>query len=310
MWTGRSDRFDPNSVFARREGIASALAITPKGGTMRMRTKLVATCSGLALVAALGITQHRVEASDHDDGDIDLKGRALNLTDHYAFKSGTNLTLIMYVNPRSLPGRQYYLSENARYEFHVTKVASRGAASNTTEDYIFRIEAGAPTAAGIQPLTLTVLSGGTTTVGTATGTSTPFAASQANTGLTINTATVGAFSGIKFFVGQRSDGFHFDVNRYFQVRDYLARRFFGGAGGIGDPTSPLGPNCEGDTFLQGILGTAETDGDNVNLWNPPSCAPDFTKNLNVTSIALEVPISALGGSIFDTWSTISVKEVK
>ena len=282
---------------------------------MKLRTKLIATCSGLALVAALGITQHQVEASDHDDGDIDLKGRALNITDHYAFKSGTNLTLLMYVNPRSLPGRQYYLSENARYEFHVTKVASRTAASNTAEDFIFRVEGGAPTAAGIQPLTLTVLSGGTTMVGSATGTSTPFAASQANTGLTVNTATIGAFAGTKFFVGQRSDGFHFDVNRFFQVRDYLARRFFGGAGGIGDPNSPLGPNCEGDAYLGGIVGlggTAETDGDNVNLWNPPTCAPDFTKNLNITSIAVEIPLSGLGGGatpILDTWSTISIKEV-
>ncbi len=285
---------------------------------MRMRTKLVATCSGLALVAALGVTQHhQVEASDHDDGEIDLKGRALNLTDHYAFKSGANLTLLMYVNPRSLPGYQYYLSENARYEFHVTKVAARGAASNTAEDFVFRVEAGAPTAAGTQPLTLTVLSGGTTVVGTATGTSTAFEASKANTTLTVNTATVGGFTGLKFFVGQRSDGFTFDVKRFFQVRNYLARRFFGGAGGIGDPTAPLAPNCDGDQFLEGIVGIngqppiPEADLDNVNLWNPPSCAPDFTKNHNITSIALEIPIAALGGgAIFDSWSTISIKEVQ
>jgi len=48
----------------------------------------------------------------------------------------------------------------------------------------------------------------------------------------------------------------------------------------------------------------------VNLWNPPSCAPDFTKDYNVTAIALNVPLAALGGSgVFDTWSTISIKEV-
>ncbi len=276
---------------------------------MRMRTKLAATCSGLALAAILGTTLHQVEASDHDDGDIDLKGRALNLTDLYAFKSGSDLSLLMYVNPRSLPGRQYYLSENARYEFHVTKVATRGAAPNTAEDFIFRVEAGAPTAAGTQPLTLTVLSGGTTMVGTATGTSTSFAASKANT-VTTNTATVGGFTGIKFFVGQRADGFHFDVQRFFQVRSFLAQRFFGGTGGIADPSATLGPNCKGQGFGAGLTVT-EADGDDVNLWNPPICAPDFTKNYNITSIAINIPIAALGGTgIFDTWSTISIKEIK
>ena len=53
--------------------------------------------------------------------------RALNLTDHYAFKSGTDLALIMYFNSRSMPGRQYYLSTNARYELHVSKAASKTA---------------------------------------------------------------------------------------------------------------------------------------------------------------------------------------
>ena len=51
------------------------------------------------------------------------------------------------------------------------------------------------------------------------------------------------------------------------------------------------------------------DADVINLFNPPSCAPDFTKNLNVTAIVMNVPISMLGGgSIFDTWSSISVPE--
>ena len=107
--------------------------------------------------------------------------------------------------------------------------------------------------------------------------------------------------------GLRADGFHFDVQRFFQVRSFLAQRFFGGTGGVGDPTAGLAANCEGDAFLAGV---GDLDGDSINLWNPPSCAPDFTKNYNVTSIALNIPIAALGGGdIFDTWSTISVKEV-
>lgn len=280
---------------------------------MKMKTLIVAG-SVLALAAMTGTAYHLVEASDHDDGETDIKARALNLTDHYAFTTGvgaTELSLIMYVNPRSLPGRNYYLSENARYEFHVNKVTSKVAAPANTNDYTFRIEAGAPTAAGVQPLTLTVLAG-TTVVGMSTGTSTSFAASKANTAVTINTSTIGTFTGLKLFSGMRSDGFHFDVHRFFQVRNFLANRFFGNAGAPSVATGPadLAPNCEGDLFLANFLTPgSDTDADGINLWNPASCAPDFTKNHNITSIALNIPIAALGGTVFDTWSTISVKEV-
>jgi hypothetical protein len=273
--------------------------------------RLIATASLLALTAISATTYKLVQASDHDDGETDIKSRALNLTDHYAFVSTAGeLSLIMYVNPRSLPGRQYYLSENARYEFHVNKVTDKLANPANSNDYTFRVEAGAPNAAGVQTLTLTVLAG-TTVVGTSTGTSTGFAASKANTAVTVNTSTVGTFTGLKLFVGQRSDGFHFDVHRFFQVRNFLANRFFGNAGNPSVATGPadLARNCEGDLFLSTFLGTADNDGDGINLWNPPSCAPDFTKNHNITSIALNIPISALGGTVFDTWSTISVKEV-
>lgn len=262
----------------------------------------------LAVGAIAGGTAHLAQASDHDDGEADLKGRALNLTDHFAFKSGTDLALVMYVNPRSLPTKQYALSTQARYEFHVTKVASKTAAPTGTNDFVFRFEAGAPNAAGVQALTLTVLKDGAV-VGTHTGASTDFATSQANTAVTTNMGTVGGIA-VKYFVGMRADSFHFDVNRYFQVRGFLAARFFGGTGGAGNANATLAATCAGQTLLQGIVGTGDTtDGDAVNLWNPPSCAPDFTKNYNVNAIVLNVPIAALGGgSVFDTWSTISVPE--
>ena len=255
-----------------------------------MKLKRLAVALSLTAAAVCGTTLIGF-ASDHDDGEADLKGRALNLTDHYAFKSGTDLSLVQYVNPRGLPGRQYYLSTNARYELHVSKAASRTAAPTGTSDYTFRIEAGAPNAAGVQSLTLTVLKDGAV-VGTHTGSSTGFAASQANEGLTVNTATVGGIP-VKYFVGMRADSFHFDVNR-----------FFGGAGGNGNASASLAPNCRGDgLFDEGLV----PDSDGVNLWNPPSCAPDFTKNHNVIAIVLDVPIAQLGGgTVFDTWSTISV----
>lgn len=272
----------------------------------------------LAAAAGLATTQF-ARASDHDDGESDLKARALNLTDHYAFRSPESpdqLSLIMYVNPRSLPGRQYFLSPNARYEFHVSRAASKTAAPTGANDVVFRFEAGAPGGDGTQPITLTMLKDGQE-IGRHTGTSTTFLGSKTGA-ITTNTATIGG-AALRYFVGQRQDSFHFDVVRFFQVRAFLAQRLFGGAGGKGDATAALADNCRGDKFLANLLpgGVAAneaggtSDGDVLNLFNPPSCAPDFTKNLNVTAIVLNVPISTLqasGETVFDTWSSISVPE--
>ena len=272
-----------------------------------MKKWLAGLCAAtLASALGAGVYVSKSEASDHDDGERDIKSRALNLTDHFTFKSPSNpneLVLIMYFNPRSLPGRQYFLSPNARYEFHVTKVATRLTAPAPKNDFVFRFEA-KPDKDGIQDITLTVFKDGAKT-GTVEGKSTSFAISKSNANLTVNMGDAGGV-GVKYFVGMRADSFYFDVNRFFQVRAFLASRFFGGAGGNGNAAAGLSANCEGDPFL---AGAGDIDGDQINLFNPPSCAPDFTKNLNVTAIVLNVPIAALGGgTIFDTWSTISVKQ--
>jgi Domain of unknown function (DUF4331) len=264
--------------------------------------------AALAVVAVAGRTGY---ASDHDDGETDLKARALNLSDHFAFKSPgdpTKLSLITYFNPRSLPGKQYFLSTKARYEIHVSKAATRTTAPTAKDDFLFRFEAAAPDAAGVQAVTLTVFKDGEQ-VGTNAGKTTTIGASRAGT-ITTNTGTVGGID-VKYFIGPRADSFAFDVVRFFQVRAFLADRFFGGAGGKGNAAATLANNCLGEPFL-GLLASPpapDSDADKVNLFNPPSCAPDFTKNLNVTAIVLNVPIAQLGGgAIFDTWSTISVAE--
>jgi hypothetical protein len=269
------------------------------------KTKMLFGLGSIIAGLAIFATTHLGHASDHDDGETDTTSRALNLTDHFAFKSGNELALVMYFNPRGLAGKQYLMSPNARYEFHLSKAASRTAMPTTAEDIVFRFEAGAANDAGVQPITVTVLKAGAV-VGTHTGSSTSFAASKSNTGLTTNIGAAGGIN-LKYFVGMRADSFHFDVTRFFQVRAFLASRFFGGANGNGNPNATLAPNCRGDAFLAGI-GQTDGDADGVNLFNPPSCAPDFTKNFNVTSIALNVPIADLGGSIFDTWSVITVKK--
>jgi hypothetical protein len=284
--------------------------------------KLQRLCAAIAALTTIGtiMAGSRIEhtpeahASDHDDGETDLKSRALNLTDHFAFKTpvGTppaptdRLALVMYVNPRSLPGRQYFLSPDARYEFHVAKVIGpKTSPAIPRNDFVFRFEASPPQANGTQFITLSVIRD-TTVVATHIGASTSFAASKAGTVVTNNAVAEG--NSLQYFVGMRTDSFFFDVNRFFQVRAYLAKRFFGGAAGNGDASAALAANCEGDAFLANIVTPgSDVDGDGVNLFNPPTCAPDFTKNLNVTAIVLSVPKALLGGgNVYDTWSTISV----
>ncbi len=269
--------------------------------------ELVTVAAGLAVLGAGTATF----ASDHDDGETDSKSRALNLTDHFAYKNaaGDALVLTMYFNPRSLPDINYNLSTNARYELHISKAATKTAAPTTTDDYLLRFEGGAPTASGAQPITLTVFKNGTMT-GTSSGMSTDFATSKANTAVVVNPGTATTLNA-KWFSGMRSDAFTFDVQRFFEVRAFLASRFFGGPNGVGNAAalSSFPPNCNGQTFAQGVIGQGDTtDGDVINLWNPASCAPDFTKNYNVNAITVEIPLAGLDGTVFDTWSSISAKQ--
>jgi len=272
-----------------------------------MKRIVLISISAVAVVAVLAVAGRTGYASDHDDGETDLKARALNLSDHFTFKSPadpTQLSMIMYFNPRSLPGKQYTLSTKARYELHVSKVSDKTATPTVKDDYVFRFEAGPADATGAQPITLTVFKDGAS-LGTHAGMTTTIGASKAGSIVT-NTGSVGGMT-VKYFIGPRADSFTFDVVRFFQVRAFLADRFFGGPGGVGNAAAHLAANCRGDQFL-GPEGPLGADADAVNLFNPPSCAPDFTKNLNVTAIVLNVPIAQLGGTVFDTWSTISVAE--
>jgi len=281
---------------------------------MRIKTIVI---PGTALVAALaiGVTLQVGQAADHRDGDNDQKSRNLNLTDHFAFKSPNpaaqdELALIMYFNPGSLASRQDFMATNARYEFHVSKVADKLAAPTVKDDFVFRFEAQAPDPTGVQKVTLTILKDGMV-LGSHDGLSTSFAASKAGT-IKTNTDPIGGMT-VKWFVGMRAESFTFDDTRFFEVRAYLADRLFGGANGNGNSAATLSDNCRGDKFLAPALGMGgevlPSDGDNVNLFNPPSCAPDFTKGHNITAIALNVKIPQLGGGpTFDTWSTISLGE--
>ncbi|ASC71913.1 hypothetical protein XM38_028670 [Halomicronema hongdechloris C2206] len=227
---------------------------------------------GLTLVAGAGAVY--VQASDHDDGETDIKGRNLNLTDLYVFRerdqnpnaAAGNLVFIMNTNPRSLARQQYYFSTRAQYEFKVTQVADVDDAPTGVADVTLRFQFQPPDQNNQQTFTVTALKNGQTFTGQ--GQTTPITNTPE-----VNTVSLGG-TNLKVFAGLREDPFFFDVEQYFRVR----------AGAL-----DIGP----------AVG-----------FRDPSTAVDFAAGYNVNAIAVQVPISFLQGSsqasTFDVWETISV----
>lgn len=239
----------------------------------RSRLWLMALALGLVLTMlfSLGL----LVASDHDDGEMDVKGRALNITDLYAFRerdqnpaaADGDLVFIMNVNPRSLPRQQYFFSTNAAYEIHVTRAAGNDATPTGKTDALLRFEFAAPSKDGSQRIKVTTVRDGVTAeVDRANVRTTPLSAAPI-----VNRVSVGGAT-LSLFAGLREDPFFFDVEQYFKVR-------------------------------AGALGT----GPAVGFRNP---GYDFTAGYNVLSIAVRVPRAWLqartSATTFDVWSTISV----
>ena len=235
---------------------------------------LMAVALLLPTLAAVGGLSAR--ASDHDDGEVDGKGRNLNLTDLYVFREDSfeggggaagNLVMVMNSNPRSLPQQQYYFSTQAVYDFHVSRAGTNNDSTGTTNDnVILRFQFGAPNASKIQTITMTTIVDGVATGATGTAMTTPLGATPTN-----NTLSIGANT-FTVFAGLRADPFYFDVQSFFKWRANVAAS-----------TNPA-------------LSTLWTNGVN------------FAFGYNVNSIVVRLPISYLqksGDTIFDTWITVS-----
>ena len=239
----------------------------------RVRIWLMAVA--LALVVLLLAGAQLLVASDHDDGEMDLKGRALNLTDLYAFRERdhnaaageSDLVFIMNVNPRSLPRQQYFFSTAAQYDFHVTRAAGNDSSPTGRTDVLLRFEFSAPSRDGSQRIKVTTIRDGVTSEadGAVQRTTTLRVAPVVNR-ISVGGATLAVFAGL------REDPFFFDVEQYFKVR--------AGAAGIGPAVGFRTPGY------------------------------DFTAGYNVLSIAVRVPRTWLAGrtgaTTFDVWTTISV----
>jgi Domain of unknown function (DUF4331) len=249
-------------------------------GFGKMKTIAGVSFLALGLTAILAtVVPTYVNASDHDDGEVDTKGRNVNLTDLYVFREQDqnpsarqdDLVFVMNTNPRSVARQQYYFSTNALYEFKVSRVANKDESPTGKEDVTLRFKFQQPESNGEQKFKLIAISDGQKQV--AEGKTTPLSGEQKPTN--VNNLYFGNTQ-ISVFAGLREDPFFFDVEQFFRVR----------AGALG-----IGPQVG---------------------FRPVEEALDFAKGYNVNSIVVRVPRSFLAGKseakIFDVWETISVKD--
>lgn len=262
--------------------------------------KLAGVALAAGLITAAFHISAPVKASDHDDGETNIKSRNLNLTDLYVFREdwqtgvagdNGNMIFIMNTNPRSLPRQQYFFNTNAIYSFQVSRRATQDAAVTGVPDMTFDFSFGAPSA-NAQDIFLNrrLFSNGAevSRETLSVGKTTPAAALIGSPNPTpVNNNVATSAGALTVFAGLREDPFFFDVDSFFRTRALLA-----GAASSNNAIPPrnggLIPNSTAATAI------------------------DFAKGYNVNAIVMRVPISTLlNGTtdrIFDVWETISVPD--
>jgi hypothetical protein len=259
---------------------------------MKLFTKWRTFAAALVLGGALlyGTQPAPVVASDHDDGETQIKARNLSLTDLYVFREdwqtgdaadAGNLVMIMNTNPRSLPRQQYFFNTEAVYSFNIGRQSDPDNAVSGRTDLRLDFRFAAPDANGQQAFSMDVVSVANelpvSQITVTGGDTTPAAPLIGNPNPTpvVNNFTVNGQT-VSVFAGLREDPFFFDVQAFFKVRAALA-----GAGP-----------------LAGFAPTMDT-------------SQDFAKDYNVNAIVVRAPIALLqsqGGAetTFDVWETISL----
>ena len=250
---------------------------------MKLTQKLRRTILAIEVALIALLTPGIIVASDHDDGEVDIKGRAVNLTDLYVFRekdqnSGAaegDLVLILNSNPRSVARYQYYFSTSALYQVHISQVGDVNSTPTGRADIILRFAFSPPNNQGMQAVAVTAIGGGSETVAKTTVNGGLIATTPLNSNAVLNTVPVGD-SNLTVFAGLREDPFFFDVEQFFRVR----------AAALG-----TGPRT---------------------AFKEPSQAIDFTKGYNVNTIAVRVPKAFLqagtGANTFDVWSTVAIRD--
>ncbi len=261
-----------------------------KGNRSQSLRRVAAGAFAAAVIAGGAIVAGgAVVASDHDDGELEIKGRNVGLTDLFVFREGDqtgvaadndNLIFIMNTNERSLARQQYFYSSVARYNFNVTRIADVDDAAPGRKDVILRFEFDIPDANGRQAMTVTAIKDGQTFKTT----------ERSDNGAAILTTTLEDDDNgndrnnpfeldgeqLTVFAGLREDPFFFDVEQFFRVR-------------------------------AGALGTGPAVG-----FRDATEAIDFAVGYNVLSTVVRVPITFLQSganeTVFDVWEDIEIPD--
>lgn len=250
---------------------------------MKLTKKIRRTILAIEVALIALLSPAIIVASDHDDGEVDIKGRTVNLTDLYVYRekdqnssaADGDLVLTMNSNPRSVARYQYYFSTTALYQFHITQVGDVNSSPTGRADIILRFAFSPPNNQGMQAVAVTVVRGGSETTTKTTVNGGLIATTPLNSNAVLNTVPVGG-SNLTVFAGLREDPFFLDVEQFFRVR-------------------------------AGALGTGPKVG-----FKQPSQAIDFTRGYNVNTIAVRVPKAFLqagtGANTFDVWTTVSIRD--
>ena len=256
---------------------------------MKLFSKWKMFAAALALGGALlyGSNTAPVVASDHDDGETNIKSRNLSLTDLYVFREdwhtgnaadAGNLIMVMCTNPRSLPRQQYFFNTDATYSFHVDRQSSQDNQVTGQDDLRFDFRFGAPNANSQQTFSMDVVTldanGTPVAQATATGGLTTPAVPLLGTPAVVPNNLTNGNTTINVFAGLREDPFFFDVEAFFRLR--------ANAAGQG-PAAGFATNADG--------------------------AVDFASGYNVNAIVVRVPISFLqnnGETAFDVWESVTL----
>lgn len=257
--------------------------LKPMLGAVALATSVAVTALGMT-----SLTQPQPSpASDHDDGDIDVRSRALSLTDLYVFREidqnpsarADDLIFVMNTNPRSVARIQYFFSNEAQYEFRISRAANNEATPTAMPDLTLRFTFSPPEGSPRrQRMTMTLIErGGRTITANRTTNNRPIVTTPLATANSpvVNQVNVGG-STVSVFAGLREDPFYFDVEQFFRVR-------------------------------AGLLGRGPAVG-----FRPPETAVDFATGYNVNAIVVRVPRRLLQGNTnattFDAWLSLLIKD--
>jgi Domain of unknown function (DUF4331) len=254
--------------------------------TMRMRPALLpaALLVGGWLLAPALMLPGRMTASDHADTAENFNRIGADMTDVFLFPSpvdNNNVVVVMDVHGL-IPAGQ---GGNVSFDPQVLYQMKFDITGDYVEDLVIQVRF-----VGNGPNQAVVVSGPAKPI--MTGTTTAFGRPHATIG-TIN-QTFSPAAGMQVFAGVRSEPFFFDLNRFYAI---LPDRMTPLTGQQVNFPSIMAANTPQVNGFRGFPAGSGFD---------TTPAVDFLANLNVLSIVVELPRSALGGGKVNLWETTSL----